>query len=143
VTRLIRLLQERREFASAEIIFRRFEEQAPLSPDLARLGAELALANNQVKRALALAKQAIPEGSRDYRDYLWLAVLYQADDNFDMANEALGYALSYAPHTPETWVAVVQHLASSGRVAEVPRVLGGSREEDAPQSFAVHAGPLP
>jgi tetratricopeptide (TPR) repeat protein len=124
VSRLIKLMQERREFVPAEIIFRSFAEQGPLQPDMARLGAELALANNDVDRALVLGRQAVPADSRDYRDYLWLAHLYQAGSKFDLANELLAEARALAPHSPDVWVAIVEHLALSGRAAEVPRLLG-------------------
>lgn len=123
VYRLLKLLQEKREFAQAEIVFNRFEEQAPLQPDMARLGAELALANNNVKRAVALGMQALPGKSRDYRDYLWLARLYQADNRFADANDLLDEAVAFAPHTADTWVAIVEHLALSGRTDAVPLVL--------------------
>jgi tetratricopeptide (TPR) repeat protein len=136
MVRVIKLLQERREFITANKNFRLFEEQGPLQPDLAKLGAELALASNEGKRAVALGRLAVPADSRDYRDYLWLARLYQADGNFEQANELLAVAVAYAPYSPDVWIANVQHLALSGRLEAVPRLLSEMQKKVSPQRSA-------
>src|SRR5262249_24674380 len=113
--RLVQLMQERRNFTGAEEVLRKFEEQQPLPPELARLGAEIALANNHPGGALAMAQQAVPAGSRDYRDYLWLARIPETPRDVPPAETHLRKAVALAPHTPDTWVALVRHLVRAGQ----------------------------
>jgi len=129
VYRLVQLLQDQRKLADADRELRAFEEQGPLTPDLARLGADLALANGNPTRALDLARQTVPDDSRDYRDYLWMARFYQAAGQSAKAEESLGKAASLGAHNPDTWVALVEHLAHVGRQAVIPEVLAEARRQ--------------
>lgn len=136
VFRLIQLLQDRHNFASAEDVLRKFEDEAPLPSELSRLGAEIALSNNNLKRALALAKAAVPAASRDYRDYLWLAKIHEAADQQPQAEQYLRQAVALAGHTPDTWVALVRHLVRAGERGAAESVVRQARDKVPPARAA-------
>src|SRR5262249_21773968 len=105
------------------------EGQSPLDKELARLGADIALGNRDLKRAVALARQAVPAASRDYRDQLWLAhVLWTAGQPAE-AEETLRGAVKTAPSNPDVWVALVRHLARTGQHGEAEAVLEEARQK--------------
>src|SRR6266542_6944547 len=83
-------INERKRFTESDQVLRLYEQgfAAPdtgggtfaatpahlrVRPALARLGSETALQLRDFPRAAALARLAVPEDARDYRDHLWLA----------------------------------------------------------------------
>mgnify|MGYP002784730987 CR=1 FL=1 len=118
VVHLVELLVERREFGKAELELARFEQRAPLTRDLARLGAEVSLGlrdPERWKQAVQRAEQAVTLPTRDYRDALWLANVYQATDQSARAETLLQTTLEQARHVPDVWIAWLDHLAREGR----------------------------
>ena len=118
VSRLVRLLAERRRFLEAEQVLEKLEEAGPLTGDLAKMGADIALANQNAGRALRLAKLAVSAESRDYRDLVWLGKIHEGVGNHAQAEKLLRLAVDRAPHSPDTWVALVQLLHHEGKSAD-------------------------
>jgi tetratricopeptide (TPR) repeat protein len=114
-SRLIELLVLFKRYVEAEEVLSRVAEQGPLPPALERRRAEIALANHNIEEALRLAQTTVGQGSRDYRDYLWLARIYHGVGQEAEAEEALRQATSLAPETPDAWVALVEQLARTGQ----------------------------
>lgn len=126
VRRALELLYTRQRFADAERLLRKVRQQVPLVGEFGRVAAMTSLKTQDLRRALELARQSIPENSKEPRDYLWLAqmeigvarqetkpaeatrLLGEAEANFRKATD-LG------PELPETWLGLVQFLAQSGR----------------------------
>ncbi len=122
--RAARLLYERRRFAEADLAFRTLEGQGPLSPELAHLGADIALAQQGgAKRALDLARRAVPAGTRDYREFLWLARVEAAAGKDAEAEKTLRHAARVAGGIPDVWVALVAHLARTGQASRAEEAL--------------------
>lgn len=136
VYRLVQLLQQRGNFTAAEAILRKLEEQIVLPAELARLGAEAALANSNFARALTLAAQAVPADSRDYRDFLWLGRIQQAAGQAHKAETYLRQAVALAGHTPDTWIGLVDNLARRGEIAAANTAMDEARKKIAPQREA-------
>ncbi len=113
--RLVQLMVERRQFAQAEQVLLLAEERAPLPPDLARQAAEVAAANKHGARVHQLLAQLFPTAPRDYRDLLWVASLHTRIDEPTKAEVWLRKASAQAEHIPETWIALVEHLARTGQ----------------------------
>jgi tetratricopeptide (TPR) repeat protein len=109
-----RLLYDRGRYGQVEQVLRKAEERAPLSPDLARLGAEAARRRGDPGRAVALARQAVPPGSRDYRDHLWVAEMLAAAGRTGEAEQAIQKATQLGGNSPDPWLALVRHLAHVG-----------------------------
>src|ERR1019366_7830183 len=92
VTSLLGLLLQRREFGKAETELAKYEEKWALTNDLAHLGAEIALGmrdKQYAKLAVKRAEQAVTLPTRDYRDALWLARVYQAAGEVSKAEALL------------------------------------------------------
>ena len=109
--RLVQLLMQRREYAAAEAEFLKYERHEKLTKDLARFGAEVALAmrdERYAKSAVARAEQAVTLPARDYRDALWLARIYQSAGVHDKAERTYQDCLAQAGDVPEVWVAWMQ-----------------------------------
>jgi predicted Zn-dependent protease len=129
VGRLLELLLERQEYLRAEEALSHYLARRPLTPALARLGAEVAAGNRNGPRALARARQAVPVPSNDYRDYLWLAHLEQAVGDWTEAENLLREALRLADHVPDVWVALVEQLGRTGQADAAEKVLSQLREK--------------
>lgn len=116
--RLMRLLAERHRYLEADQVVRQFEETAPADGELARLAAGVALHLGHRARAADLARRAVREDARDYRDRLWLAEMLAAAGQDMEAERVLRNVVRQAPSVPEAWAALVKHLARTARAAE-------------------------
>ncbi|HWY88636.1 MAG TPA: tetratricopeptide repeat protein [Gemmataceae bacterium] len=116
LARLVQLLVHFKRFLEAQQVLEK--AQMPLSPELAHMGAEIALANQNAQEAFRLATQAVSPASRDYRDYLWLGRIYHRTGSDSKSEEVLRQGVALAPDTPDTWIALAAHLARTGKRAE-------------------------
>ncbi|HZZ78860.1 MAG TPA: tetratricopeptide repeat protein [Gemmataceae bacterium] len=123
MSRLLDLLVTHRDFTRAETELAKYQEKAPLTRDLARLGAEAALGLRDArftKLAVGRAEQAVALPIKDYRDGIWLARVYQAAGETAKAEKMLQTCLDQARETPEVWIAWLSFLARTkqrGRAA--------------------------
>jgi tetratricopeptide (TPR) repeat protein len=129
VQRLVRLLSSRRRYLEADQVLQKMEELAPLDKDLRCLAAEAALAVRELPRAVRLAEEAVPPATRDYRELLWLARVYYLAGANAAAEKTLRRALQHAGHTPQTWIALVRHLASADQRSAVRKVLEDMKQK--------------
>lgn len=122
--RAISLLYERHRYAEAYEVARGLPRQTRLSAPLQKLVAELALqAVDDKDRALVLAEKAVAAGSTDYRDHLWRGRMLWLSGRTREAEPAFRKALELADNVPDTWVALVQYLAATGRKDEARRTV--------------------
>jgi tetratricopeptide (TPR) repeat protein len=113
------LLYQRRRFADADALFRKLPRQEGLPADLLRLSAEVSLyAGRNPERALTLAQQAVASDSKDYRGHLWLGQMLSRSEAHAAEAEKSLRARELGEKGPETWVALVQHLARTGKKSE-------------------------
>src|SRR5207245_8860305 len=82
----------------------------PLSPALARLGAEAALHQGDRPRAAELARLAVPDDARDYRDHLWLAGVLESAGRRAEAGHQLERLVAWSGDIADPWVALLRHL---------------------------------
>jgi tetratricopeptide (TPR) repeat protein len=115
IRRAAELLSERSRYFEADQIVRKLPEVA-LVGDLRRLAAVVSLRNRDYDRALTLAERAVAAGSKDYRDHVWLGQVLAAVPKRESEAEAkLREAVKLAPEIPETWLALINHLARRDR----------------------------
>lgn len=122
LARLLEILIQRREFGKANAEVTKFEQKQPLTPDLARLGADIAMGlrdKHTVKVALRRADMAVALPIRDYREALWLSSICQAAGESARAEELLQSAISLAGHAPDVWIAWIEFLAHSNQQARI------------------------
>ncbi len=118
MARLLELLIRRREFSKAETELTRYEQKQPLSRDIARLGADIAIGmRDQRYAALAVrrAEQAVVMPMRDYRDAVWLAHIYQAAGDRAKAENLLRDCLEHDGQAPDVWVAWMEFLMTTNQ----------------------------
>jgi cellulose synthase operon protein C len=129
--RAVGMLVERGRFEQADRLLQNTRDEGLLSPDLQRLAARISLQTQDYRRALDLARKAVPADARDYRDQIWLGqVLWisarRAEAEGNMAeseqrrNEAdLAYckAVTLSSDQPESWVALVGFQVATGQQA--------------------------
>ncbi len=126
MARLLELLIARREFGKAENELGRYEQKTPLTKDLARLGADIALGMRDkhfAKLAVARAESAVSLPIRDYRDGLWLARIDQAAGNDAKAEKILLDCLDQAGHAPDVWIAWMEFLTHTNQRTRAPKEL--------------------
>src|SRR5262249_55598203 len=131
VRRLVLLLVERSRYPEAALVLRHVEDQ-PLPDDLARLGAEVALAVQDFPRAVSFAAQAVPVATRDHRQGIWLAHVLAAAGQPAEAEEVLRRTVDLAAGVPDAWVALVQHLVRTRQPKAAAVVLQRLQQELAP-----------
>jgi len=95
--------------------------------------ARAALDRRDRQRAVDLAREAVPESSRDPRRLASLGEILTAAGRFDEAEKALARALELAPDLADAWVARVRLLVVSGRRGEIPRVLDEAAQRVRPE----------
>lgn len=131
--RVAQLLFERRRYAEAEEVIHKLEQQAVPTRDLRRLAAEAALRNHDPDRALALARQAVPDDAADYRDTLWLARMLVAADRPVEAEGAFYRAVRQDDRAADAWVALAQYLAQTRQKVKLAAAIQEAEEKVAPE----------
>lgn len=133
--RAVLLLCERRRFADADTLLKRLPRQEEMPGEVRRLAAEVALqAQGSSARTLDLARQAVRNDSKDYRDYVWLGqILALSQDQYDEAEQVLRKAWALAPAEPVVWVALVQLLARREKVKEAETLLPQAEQQLPPR----------
>lgn len=135
IRRAVQLLYQQGRYPEASRVLQRLEEQANfLSPELNRVASQISFHLDQLDRAVAWARRTA-EGSRDYRDHLWLGLVLgtiaqraSRDNRIEShslaeAERALRQALDLDDRRPECWGALLQLLAQSGQFPRAEEVL--------------------
>jgi tetratricopeptide (TPR) repeat protein len=141
VRRMLELLNQRNRFSEAAEVLRKLKKQAPLSEELKRLEVNVALRNHEGAGAVQRALELVNPDSNDYRDALWLGlVLKESGERPDQAEQNLRRAVELGPNVPETWIALIEFLASQQQLdraeAEIARAQGKLPAEQADLALA-------
>lgn len=80
-----------------------------------RISAEVELRAGKLDEAVALAEQSVAGDAPGYADLLWLGQLLARSGKFERAGEVLERATTVAADEPETWLALFNFLATTGR----------------------------
>jgi tetratricopeptide (TPR) repeat protein len=115
IRRAIDLLAAEQRYPEAYALFAKIPDRVQMPAELRRTYAELALRANRVQEAVDLARAAVPVGSKDYRDQMWLGRLLWAANRLDEADKAFAAALDLAETAPDAWAARVRFLAFTGQ----------------------------
>jgi tetratricopeptide (TPR) repeat protein len=121
--RLAQLLYERRRFGEADRALRALYNTVPLRGAFGKLAAEIALANQELGRAVDIARQVVAPSSRDYREQLWLAHILEAAGRLSEAETMLRTTVQQAGTIPETWLALVRFLVARQQRARAAAVV--------------------
>jgi tetratricopeptide (TPR) repeat protein len=98
-------------------------------PGMERLMADLWRQAGDTTRALNLARKAVADNSKDYRDLIWLGRLLWAAGRDEEGVKYLLRATEVAEAVPDPWVALVQVLALTGRQDEARRRIAQARRK--------------
>jgi tetratricopeptide (TPR) repeat protein len=123
VGRAVQLLVAARRYVQADRVVAWGQQQGILGQQSWRFGAEVAVLARQAHRAVALARLAVPAGTTDFRDHLWLGSVLEALERTTEAEQAYRDAVRVEPHAPDAWVALVAHLARSGPTFQAEEAL--------------------
>ncbi|HYT87192.1 MAG TPA: tetratricopeptide repeat protein [Gemmataceae bacterium] len=129
VRRTLQLLYQRQRYTDASEVLRKFTERQSLSGDLQWFAADLSLRAKDHGRALDLAQKAVAANPKDYREHIWLAQVLRAVGKQAEAEPVLRQALRLADDVPETWVALIEYLVSSGKKKEAEAELPKARNK--------------
>ncbi len=103
----------------------------------------VSLQNRDSARAVSLALRAVHESSPDYRDHLWLGQVLSAAGSAELksnrsttdeAEKQFRRAVELAPQVPDTWLALVRHLAGVQKLSEAEKVIDQARDRLAKDS---------
>jgi tetratricopeptide (TPR) repeat protein len=113
IDRIISLLGRMKRQADIAKLYDKLPDPLTVHGNLKYVAMDMALRKQDYTRALALAKKAVEDDPKDYRNYLWLAQVYmrmQETEQQAQAEPALRQAVALASDAPETWVALVKYL---------------------------------
>jgi len=136
--RLVDLLCQEQRDDEADQEIRKLQKLGPLDGDLQRLAVAVSLQNRDSARAVSLALQTVHESSPDYRDHLWLGQVLSAARSAELssgtrsatdeAEKQFRRAVELAPQVPDTWLALVRHLAGAQKRSEAEKVIDQARD---------------
>ncbi len=117
IRQTVQLLYDRQRYDQADKLIRRLQADGlpTTDPRFQRLAAEVSLRANDPVRALELARETIPNDSKNYRDRLWLGQILWAAGEPGQAEPHLRRAVELNGQAPETWITLVQFLARTER----------------------------
>src|SRR5262249_47374724 len=133
IRRTVDLLYVNRQYPEADELIGKLREQGPLTGETRRLAERVTLQIHGPEAALESARGAVADGSGDYRDHLWLAQLLPAPGYGAGVEPVLRRAVTRRGGAPDSWIALVEHLARSGRTKEAESAV---REAEGPLSKA-------
>jgi tetratricopeptide (TPR) repeat protein len=120
----IRLLREQGRYDEAYQVVRSLPEQAPVLKDLSLVVIDLSLRTKDTALALNMARQAVADNPKDYRNHLSFGLVCEVLDRKAEAEEALRRGVELADDVPETWTTLVLFLARTGRRDDAEAALG-------------------
>jgi tetratricopeptide (TPR) repeat protein len=129
VERLVQLLAEQGRLDEADAAVRKFQQQALPPAELARLGAEVALRLRNTDRTVELARLAAPPDGDDPRRHVWFGQVLTLAGRHAEAEEALRRAVRLGGDLPETWLALIAHLARTDRAADAEEAIAAMRRQ--------------
>jgi predicted Zn-dependent protease len=133
IQRLVESLYRRQRYAEADQELRRLRQALLMNSELGRLAAGIALRRGDQARALELARDAVAEDSRDFREQVWLGQMLAAVRAPTEAESKLRRAVALAPREPEPWVALVQFLAGRQQEKEARAAIAQAEQQMAPE----------
>lgn len=139
IRRLVELLYQQRRYTEADEVIRKLPKANAMEPSLVRMAAAVSLQRQDNERALKLARQAVAADSKDYRDYLWLGQFLAVAAEKDQAEPMLRRAVQLGETVPDTWVALIRHLASTGMKEKAEAALADARTKLSREQFVALA----
>jgi tetratricopeptide (TPR) repeat protein len=127
------LLAGRGRYVEAERAVRAWRQEVRLTPEQARLAADVALRARQPARAVDLAREAVTTDGRDALEQAWLGGVLAAAGRPTEAEDVLRRALQLDPTAPEPWLALVSCLVKNGRREQAEQALEEARGKMAPE----------
>ncbi len=116
--RLVKLLYQRKDYQRADQFLQQLQtHNAPVSPELARLAAEISFHARDLERAVLYA-QKLAEGSGDFKDYIFWGLMLEATGREQEAEVQLDKATQLASEQPEPWIALIDFLGRRDRKPE-------------------------
>jgi tetratricopeptide (TPR) repeat protein len=115
---LVLLLCKAQRFEEAEQTIRKMA-QVEVDPAAGKRVVALLASNMELQGAAHFARKLVRPQSKDYRDHLWLGqVLSAGGRESPDAEAAFRQAVALGEGQPETWVALVRYLATTGQFAK-------------------------
>lgn len=140
ILRAAQLLDSRGRGAEIDRLVRRLLDQGETFGVVARLGAERALRRKESDLAAELAQKAVSPDSTDYRDHLWLGLIFENSDRSGEAEAEYRRAVAMAEIRPETWLSLISFLAKADRKdaaqAEIERARSKLPPDQVPLTLA-------
>jgi tetratricopeptide (TPR) repeat protein len=117
--RAVQLLASRRRSDEAQQLLDLLKERTAVPAEVGKLDTELSLLRHEpAEQSVRRAEQAVKKDSQDYRDYLWLGLIYSSTDRPREAEDAFRRAVSLNDNVAETWVTLVGFLAGANKPKE-------------------------
>ncbi|MBL8797680.1 MAG: tetratricopeptide repeat protein [Planctomycetia bacterium] len=128
IRRAAQLLHQQKRYPEAASVIRQLPEGTPLTPELGRLSADLALRTDDRKSAAETAEQVAAK-STDFRDHVWRGQVHWAAGRPADAEAAFRRACELAEQQPEPWLVLIVFLAGTEQKTRAEEIIGKLREK--------------
>jgi tetratricopeptide (TPR) repeat protein len=138
VRKLVELLNNRGRYPEAGAVLKELagNEADLISVGLGKAIVERMIIDKESQGALEIALQAVPPGSKDHRDHIWLGRVYQELKDLDKAKQAYLHAVELNPAAPESWVYLVRFLSATNQKEELAAAMTTAEQKLDPERKA-------
>jgi tetratricopeptide (TPR) repeat protein len=123
----LQLLLAAGKYPEADELIERAQRRGVVGSTMLRPAAFVAMRAGRVERARELARQAVPAGTKSYRDLVWLGRLLDGTGQHSEAEAVLRKAIALAPTTEEPWLALAQAQKRARDLDDAARTLASMR----------------
>jgi predicted Zn-dependent protease len=125
----LRLLVASEKYHDADELIERAQRRGVLGSAMLRPAAFIALRAGRVERARELARQAVPAGTRSYRDLVWLGRLLDGTGQHTEAEATFREAIDLAPTAERPYLALARSQKQARDLDAAARTLAAMREK--------------
>ncbi len=109
----IELMHNAGEDAEASRLLVKLKRLGPIEGDFRRVSEEVDVKTGKATAALDSARKAVADGSKDYRDHLWLARLLWVANQKTEVEPRIRAAIAIKPDAGESWISLVDYFVAT------------------------------
>lgn len=137
IRELVQLYYSEKRYDEADAAIQKLRDKGSSDTDMKRYAAMASLNFKDKDQALRMAKQAIDPNSKDFRDHVWMGQLLAAAGDAKAAEQSFEKAVSLAPQTRDSWLALVQFYIRDNRRPDAEKTLERARAALPPEVAAL------
>jgi tetratricopeptide (TPR) repeat protein len=133
VRKVVKLLFDKQRYREADGVISRMQSVTPISGELQKLAADVAVRVPNPERALQLASQVVPKETEDPEKAVWFGQILRAAGKQDEAEKWFRNAVKLDEKKPDAWEQLVYQLTISKAIEKAEAVIEEAKGKIAPE----------